>query len=222
MSRAAAAIVGRRVWLCDLDGTLVDSSPVHEAAFRAAITEIAPGLLGSFTYDGNAGASTRQVVAGLGADPAVMDRLVWRKQRLYREYVDAGRVRLFPGARRLLECLTDRGRTAYLVSSGSRGSVERVLAACGLAGWFRAALTADDAPSAKPDPGFYLRACQDWAVDPADAVAVEDSTHGVASAVGAGLLTLQVHTDEPALGAVPVRDLDEIVSLLGTEAKING
>nr|BFE80156.1 hypothetical protein GCM10020093_027570 [Planobispora longispora] len=78
-------------------------------------------------------------------------------------------------------------------------------------------LTADDVPCSKPDPGFYRRACQIWSVDPADAVALEDSAHGVASAVGAGLLTLQVHGDVPVAGAVRVRDLDEVVSLLGTQ-----
>jgi beta-phosphoglucomutase-like phosphatase (HAD superfamily) len=61
----------------------------------------------------------------------------------------------------------------------------------------------------------YREACRRWAVDPDDAVAVEDSAHGVASALGAGLVTLQVHATGPAApGAVPVRHLDEIVSLL--------
>ncbi|GGL38776.1 HAD family hydrolase [Planomonospora parontospora] len=216
-SASAGTITGRRVWFCDLDGTLVDSAPVHEAAFRDAIAEIAPELLGSFRYDAHAGTGTREVVAGLGAAGGVARRLVRRKQELYRGYVDAGMVAPFPGARRLLDLLADRGRTPYLVTGGSRGSVERVLAACSLGGCFRAVLTADDVPWSKPDPRFYLQACRDWAVGPADAVALEDSVHGVASAVGAGLVTLQVHAAEPAAGAVPVRDLDEIVSLFETE-----
>ncbi|MBG0822868.1 HAD-IA family hydrolase [Planomonospora sp. ID91781] len=214
---AARAIAGRRAWFCDLDGTLVDSGPVHEAAFRDAITEIAPELLGSFRYDAHAGTGTREVVAGLGAAGDVARRLVRRKQELYRGYVDAGMVAPFPGARRLLDLLADRGRTPYLVTGGSRGSVERVLAACSLGGCFRGVLTADDVPWNKPDPRFYLRACRDWAVPPDGAVAVEDSVHGVASAVGAGLVTLQVHAAGPAAGAVAVRDLDEIASLLEAE-----
>lgn len=46
---------------------------------------------------------------------------------------------------------------------------------------------------------------------------LEDSAHGVASAVGAGLTTLHVHTAEPAPGAVAVRDLEQILSLLYAE-----
>ncbi|MDA0637475.1 HAD family phosphatase [Nonomuraea sp. MCN248] len=217
----AALVAGRRVWLCDLDGTLVDSAPVHAAAFRAAITELAPSVLGSFRYDAHAGATTREVVAGLGLGGDVAERLVRRKQRLYREYVEAGRVPLFPGARRLLGRLSTAGRTAYLVTSGSRGSVDRVLAACSLGGYFSGVLTGDDVLSGKPDPECYRQACERWRVDPDDAVVVEDSPHGVASAVAAGLVTLQVYAAEPAAGAVRVRDLDEIADCLDREVSVS-
>jgi HAD superfamily hydrolase (TIGR01509 family) len=210
-------IAGRRVWFCDLDGTLVDSGPVHRAAFRNAIAEIRPGLLDSFRYEAGAGASTIDVVAGLGTDAETAERLTRRKQQLYRTYVDAGLVTVFPGARRLLDHLVRRGRAVYLVTSGSRSSVERVLAATALRGSFRGVLTGDDVPSSKPDPMIYHDACRRWKIDPDDAIAVEDSAHGVASAVGAGLVTLQVHTTEPAFGALAVRHLDEIVSLLGPD-----
>ncbi|MFG2002816.1 HAD family hydrolase [Spirillospora sp. NPDC048911] len=214
MSARDREIAGRRVWFCDLDGTLVDSAPVHEAAFRAALAELAPALLASFRYDAFTGASTADVIAALGAGPKVAGRLVRRKQALYREHVDAGRVRLLPGARRLLTRLTVRGHATYLVTSGSRGSVERVLAASALDGFFRGVLTADDVPVGKPDPGCYREACRRWSPDPADAVAVEDSAAGVAAAVGAGLLTLQVHAASPAPGAVPVDGLTSLVALL--------
>lgn len=218
----AGSLRGRRYWLFDLDGTLVDSSPAHEAAFRAAIAHLAPGLLGSFRYDARAGASTRQVVTALGADPAVVDPLIRLKQRLYRESVAAGKVAVFPGAHRLLDLLTGRGHPVYLITSGSQGSVERVLAACSLAGRFRGVLTGDDVPVSKPDPEFYRHACRLWGIPADAAVAVEDSAHGTAAALGAGLMTLQVHAAEPAPGALAVRDLAEIVTLLDLEVDNGG
>ncbi|MFI9841667.1 HAD family hydrolase [Nonomuraea sp. NPDC051941] len=210
----AGLVAGRRVWLCDLDGTLVDSFPAHEAAFRQAVAELIPAALPSFRYADHAGASTAEVAALLTGDREVAARLARRKQALYREFVAAGRVRPFPGARRLLDRLSARGRVAYLVTAGSRGSVERVLAGSSLGACFRGLLTADDVPVSKPDPEFYGLACRRWGVDPAEAVVLEDSAHGVASAVGAGLATLHVHTTEPAPGAVAVRGLEDLVSLL--------
>ncbi|MFB4293217.1 HAD family hydrolase [Nonomuraea sp. ATR24] len=209
-----AAVTGRRVWLCDLDGTLVDSGPAHEAAFRQAIAELAPAALASFRYAAHAGASTAEVAARLVADPDVAAELARRKQLRYREQVAAGRVEVFPGAHRLLGALARAGLAAYLVTSGSRGSVERVLAASGLGRHFAGVLTADDVASAKPDPEFYAHACRLWGVEAADAVAVEDSAHGVASATGAGLVTLHVHTAAPAPGAVAVRSLRELVPVV--------
>ncbi|MEN3540484.1 HAD family phosphatase [Microbispora sp. ZYX-F-249] len=210
-------VATRRVWLCDLDGTLVDSAPVHEAAFRDAIAEVAPELLGSFCYGAHAGAATREVVAALGAAPEAAERLIRRKQQLYRERVEAGMVPLLPGARRFLERLTGTGRMLYLVTGGSRESVRRVLSACAMAGYFRAVLTADDVASGKPDPRFYRHACLLWSLDPADCLALEDSAHGVASALGAGLVTLQVHAAVTVPGAVPVRHLDQLTRLIDAE-----
>ncbi|MBO3747534.1 HAD family hydrolase [Streptosporangiaceae bacterium NEAU-GS5] len=200
------------MWMCDLDGTLVDSTPVHEAAFRAAIAELAPGLLGSFRYGPLAGTTTHETTARLGVESATADRLARRKQQIYREYVDAGRVPLFPGARELLDLLTRRGFVPYMVTSGSRGSVERVLTASGLD--FVDVLTADELPASKPDPLVYRYACERWAADPAEVVVLEDSANGVAAAVGAGLLTLHVHVDLAAPGATAVQDLGRIVSAL--------
>jgi HAD superfamily hydrolase (TIGR01509 family) len=209
-------IAGRRTWFWDLDGTLVDSGPVHEAAFRTAIAEIAPDLLGSFSYHVHVGASTSQVVAGMSGNAEIADLLIRRKQQLYRDYVDAGLVTAFPGAHQILDRLVNLDHTLYLVTSGSRASVERVLAACSLEGYFSGRLTGDDITSSKPNPAVYEYACRRWAVDPGHAVAVEDSAHGVASAVGAGLVTLQVHTSAPAPGARPARHLHEILSHLCT------
>ncbi|MES9540550.1 MULTISPECIES: HAD family phosphatase [unclassified Actinomadura] len=210
----AGALAGRRVWLCDLDGTLVDSGPAHEAAFRAALAEVAPALAGGFRYGDHAGAATEDVAAALGLASGDAERFVRRKRRIYRAGVAAGRVAVFPGAHRLLGRLSERGRAVYLVTGGSRGSVERVLAAASLRRYFTDVLTGDDVPCGKPDPAFYLAACHRWGVDAADAVAVEDSAHGVASAVGAGLPTLQVHAAEPAPGAIPVRGLEDVLALL--------
>lgn len=217
VSPPVEALVRRGHWLFDLDGTLVDSCPVHETAFREAIAEVEPEALAGFRYADHAGASTRAAALRLTGDAERAGRLARRKQELYREYVAAGRAALFPGARDLLDRLAAAGRTAYLVTGGSRASVERVLAACTLTGRFHAVLTSDDIPVSKPDPAVYATACERWGIDPRDAVVLEDSAHGVASAVGAGLATVHVHVTEAAPGAVAAGCLNEITSLLDSE-----
>jgi HAD superfamily hydrolase (TIGR01509 family) len=213
MSADNAVVRERRNWLFDLDGTLVDSAPVHAAAFRAALAELAPDRLAGFRYDSHAGATTRDVVAALRLDEDVAAQVVHRKQDVYRGYVDAGRVPVFSGAHRLLDRLAAHGHGVYLVTSGSRGSVTRVVRACGLARHLRGMLTGDDVAAGKPDPAVYREACRRFAVDPADVVVVEDSAHGAASALGAGLLTVLVHAARPVPGTVAVQHLDDLADL---------
>ncbi|WP_318271850.1 HAD family phosphatase [Microbispora triticiradicis] len=217
MTDLLADACARRVWLFDLDGTLVDSCPAHEAAFRQAIAEVAPGLLASFRYADHTGASTREVAVRLLGDTEEAARLARLKQRLYRE--NLGTVAVFPGARRLLARLTTTGRAAYLVTGGSRASVERTLAERSLDAYFIDVLTGDDLPVSKPDPACYAYACEHWGLDPGAVVVLEDSAHGVASAVGAGLATIHVHVAEPAPGAVAARDLEKIATLLDKDAE---
>jgi beta-phosphoglucomutase-like phosphatase (HAD superfamily) len=57
---------------------------------------------------------------------------------------------------------------------------------------FVAAVTVEDVESPKPAPDLYLRACELLAVRPADAVALEDSPPGVASARAAGLYVIGI------------------------------
>ena len=64
-----------------------------------------------------------------------------------------------------------------------RPHLERV----GLAEFFGVFSCADPGTPGKPDPFVYSRACADLGVAPADAVAIEDSTHGVTAAITAGL-----------------------------------
>jgi sugar-phosphatase len=60
-------------------------------------------------------------------------------------------------------------------------------------------VTADDVVDGKPDPTGFRLACERLGVDPADAVAAEDSVAGVSAAVAAGVgHVVGVTTSRPA------------------------
>ena len=46
----------------------------------------------------------------------------------------------------------------------------------------------------KPDPALYLHAAQKLCVDPLECIAIEDSTHGVTAAKGAGMYCIGINT----------------------------
>lgn len=122
--------------------------------------------------------------------------------RLERELVEMmckeleGHVPSLPGARELVKRLT--GRVGLGVASNSRRViVTRAIERSGLADAFGVLVSADDVSRPKPAPDLYLAACERLAVSPTDALALEDSPVGAASAIAAGLRCIAVMPSAP-------------------------
>lgn len=102
-------------------------------------------------------------------------------------------------AANLMEGFLDRyeeaGRLGLLravVSSSTSDWVGRHLEARGLTGGFDLIQTSDDVRRTKPDPELYLTALGKLGLSPREAVAFEDSDHGVRAARAAGIQTYAV------------------------------
>ena len=181
--------------LFDLDGTLVDSGPLHDAAFRRVLREHRPGLPRLYRYDDVKGRPTREAWLALGVhDAKELAFLTLAKQQAYRALLV--RLELLPGARQVLDALRAAGSATFLVTSGSRVSVMSALQATGLV--FSGVTTADDVRAGKPAPEPYLCCLRRHGLDPRTCVAVEDSMSGVISARKAGIPVIGVHDSETA------------------------
>lgn len=110
------------------------------------------------------------------------------KRRLEGELVAATVVR--DGVETWLDEADARGIPVGLASSSPRDWVDDHLERLGLARRFATVQTRTEVGVTKPDPAAYLAACAALAVDPARALAVEDSANGVAAAKAAGMLTV--------------------------------
>lgn len=127
---------------------------------------------------------------------------------------------LMPGvAQYLLDARQLELRVA-IASSSSRSWVVQHLERFGIADAFDAIVCRDDVTRTKPDPELYQRAVARLEVTAAEALALEDSTNGIAAAKAAGLRCVAVPTvmtagldfsradlTIPSLGAVPLADL---------------
>jgi HAD superfamily hydrolase (TIGR01509 family) len=99
-----------------------------------------------------------------------------------------------PGALALLERLSVAEMKLAVASNSEREFLERTLASAGLLhnGPFAAIVSATEIERPKPAPDIYLEACRRLGVAPAEAVALEDSPIGVASASAAGIFVIGV------------------------------
>jgi HAD superfamily hydrolase (TIGR01509 family) len=97
-----------------------------------------------------------------------------------------------PGVLTWLEEARSRSLAVAIASSSPRDWVESHLERSGLRGHFSTLATSDQVTSVKPHPELYERALLALGVDASQAIAVEDSPHGVSAARAAGLRCLAV------------------------------
>lgn len=215
---------GLRAVVFDFDGVLVDSEPLHYRTLKAALAaegvaidaaEYAERLL---AHDDRGAIRIALEQRDIPWDADRVDAVAGRKARLFAASLPE--VRLFPGARELVEGLA--GALPLAIASGARrGEIEAILGAIGLRQAFAAVIGADDVTRTKPHPEPYLAAVDALRARAADltsgaCLAVEDSPPGILSARGAGLRVVGVaHSYPPQrLRAAQV----VVESLLGLDA----
>ena len=182
-------------FIFDWDGTLADSPALHEKAFRKVLSEDLPEALSNFDYTAVSGCTTREVFANLcrATPPEKQEELVHKKQALYRRMIEEGQLNLLDGARALLSFLKSQNKWLFLVTGGSRGSVEKAINATDVSCFFSGIITADDINHGKPNPESFLLCINNFNLNSAKSVVIEDAQKGVAAAHAAGLYAVGVH-----------------------------
>jgi HAD superfamily hydrolase (TIGR01509 family) len=191
----------------DLDGLLVDSEDAWGRAERRVVAgygrpwdeSVRSLLLGTGPLEA---AQTLADHLG-GVDPAELDR------RLLASALEEFAAGVAPrkGAHELVHALS--GRVPMAVATNSRRVIAGMLLAS--AGFrFPVVVCAEDVERPKPAADPYRIACERLGVDPARAVAFEDSPTGVASARAAGLWVVGC----PSLPGAEVDGADVVIRSL--------
>jgi HAD superfamily hydrolase (TIGR01509 family) len=176
----------------DMDGVLVDSEHVWEGVRRTFVLE----SLGQWHPDSQCrmmGMSTDEwssfIAYDLGVDLApskIADVVITRIANEYRQ-----RLSLLPGAEEAVRCVAGSWPLG-LASSSPRRLIDVVLELTGLTDQFAVTISADEVTRGKPDPDIYLTVVLNLGADPANCVAIEDSSNGLRAAHAAGLRLIAV------------------------------
>jgi HAD superfamily hydrolase (TIGR01509 family) len=201
----------------DMDGTLVDSEPLHEAALVAALRSvgIAPPVNLHERVLGVAAAPVYEMLRSeFGLDLPFDDWIV----RKYDHYLPmAATLKPRPGAIEVFNALRVLGVQQAVVSNSDRVIVDANLSAVGLIYPGMRTISRNDVREGKPHPEPFLRAAWLAGVDPADAVAVDDSVTGATSGLAAGMRTIfwpEAPMEGPP-GAVVINSAEELRAQLG-------
>jgi len=118
------------------------------------------------------------------------DRVQVRRRTLLDPLLEAELLR--PGVLEVLDSARGRGLKTAIASSSSRDWLERWLAKFELRNSFASLHGREDVEEVKPNPALYLRALEALEVEAHEAIALEDSLHGLRAAKAAGITTVVV------------------------------
>jgi HAD superfamily hydrolase (TIGR01509 family) len=200
-----------RAVVFDMDGLLLDT----EVLWQRAEGRLFARHGAEFTFDdkltvmGTSAAFTGEFFARrLGYGPERASELIREVSDLMHEELQA-QVDARPGAAELVRRL--RGRIPLgLASNSPRFLVDAALQSGGFKDAFDAVVSSDDVVNHKPAPDLYLLACERLGVAPAEALALEDTTSGIASAKAAGLTCIAV----PQFAETDVSAADRVIDSL--------
>jgi HAD superfamily hydrolase (TIGR01509 family) len=188
-----------RAVIFDMDGVLTDSEP----AFHAAVNDIL-ARYGEHTpideYQQFIGMATPAMWArmiALKRLPASLDEILEAYEAPLMERLREARPPL-TGARKLIDELRSRRVPIALCTASYSRWADAILASAGLVGLFDALSTGDMSEATKPDPAPYRLAASKLGLAPDQCIAIEDSTNGLRSALGAGACVVQLRATATA------------------------
>lgn len=178
----------------DLDGTLINTDPLHFRSYRDLLAECGISIDEDFYHATMSGRPNMDIMRDLLPDLSDGERrgLAARKEACFRELATA--LEPLPGLHELLDWAEEEGLRQALVTSAPRENARYMLAVLGLEGHFPVTVLADELPRGKPDPLPYLTALERLGLTGSEALVFEDAPAGVRSAAGAGIPTIGMAT----------------------------
>lgn len=176
--------------LFDLDGTLLDTDPLHIAAFNELLAEFGKSVTPAYYNEKIMGAPMDQITRDLFPELPPEERHVLgeRKEALFRDQL-CGPLEGRPGVTELFDWAREQGIGICVVTNAPRESAVMMLLGLNLLNHVDHLLIGAELDKSKPDPYPYQEAMRRLGITPEQALAFEDSGPGVQSAAAAGVFT---------------------------------
>ena len=172
----------------DMDGVLCDTIPFHVEAWhtysRERGRELSDGEI--IAWMGSDNRFYLERILGRKPSAAEVEECVERKESLFRA-LSRGRLRPPAGLRGFLGGLRDAGVKLAVATGAPPDNVEFILGGLGLAEFFPVVVDSAAGLRCKPAPDCYLKAAELLGAPPAECIAFEDATGGIAAARAAGM-----------------------------------
>jgi HAD superfamily hydrolase (TIGR01509 family) len=178
----------------DMDGTLLDTEPLSEVAWRRAMahhgfdltSDLALRLLGRNQADTIL--LMRQTFGQEFPDHLVTPMV---REEYDREISERG-LSTKTGVVELLQFLSECEIPSGVATSSRHLRAVQLLGLTGLLPHFQTVVGGDEVKQGKPAPDIFLEAASRLSLDPGECLAIEDSEAGVRAALAAGMTTVMI------------------------------
>ena len=180
--------------LFDLDGTLIDSMPLHEQAWLQWFAQHGlPFDDPAGFFAATAGRSIGEILADLMPErsAAERERLGDEREDLYR-VMARQRLQLIPGALALMDAAAAQGLPMAVCTAAPNANVAVAYERFGLDRLLATTVNPDQGFRGKPHPDLFLEAARRLGVPPEHCVVFEDAPLGVEAARRAGMRAVAI------------------------------
>ena len=176
----------------DLDGLLVDSTPIQLEANRIFLAAYDKVYLPTAGREGMRIIDIIRDFKDIYQLPGEVADLYAERQEIFFGLVTK-QLELFPGVLSLLTKLKQKNIEIALATSGSKDYIRTLFAKyLQLEGFFQIIVTGDEVVRGKPYPDIYLLALKELNFAPTQCVVIEDSFNGILAAKAAGIQVICV------------------------------
>lgn len=180
----------------DMDGTLVESGPLHEITWRETLSKynlpIDARLMHSL-----AGVPTRETLLRVAAETGQPLSAPVEEMNAFKEALVADLAPRYVKATRLAELARQHyGSLPMAVGTGAYTAEAReILKHCGILSLFDVVIGADQVTNPKPAPDTFLACASHLGCQPEECVVFEDADLGLEAARAAGMTAVDVRTE---------------------------
>ena len=166
--------------LCDLDGTLFDTTKVNYYSYKEALNEINYDMDYDFFIKECYGKHYKGFLPKIGLNENEMEIVHKIKKNTYNRYLNVAKINthLF----NMLESLKKEYHIA-LVTTASQKNSKEILDFFNKRELFELIIAAEDVENKKPNPEGFIKAMTYFNINPEDTLIFEDSDVGIEAAI---------------------------------------
>ena len=188
-----------KAFLFDLDGTLIDSMPLHHNAWVEWHARRGLAMDTDHFFESTAGRSNPEILFDMFPALSAAEHLEMAddKEAIYREFA-ARSLGLIPGAQAFAQQARAVGCKLAVCTASTPPNMALAFTQHGIDRWVDAITSPADGLRGKPHPDIFIEAARRLGVDPEHCLVFEDAPLGIEAARRAGMKAVALTTTLPA------------------------